>query len=428
MVLLHRLLNAGADDRMWASQFGFRPGRNTEQALHCSRRAIDLAVALRGGSAHLLALDWAKAFDSISPESLVTALRRFGVPQQFLDVVRSIYTDRTFFVVECGVRSGNASQHAGVCQGCPLSPFLFGIVMTVLMTDAYEMLGPGAKRACEQNNLFDVLYADDTLIIGNSTAYVEELAHAVECAGSNYGLKLHWGKTQALSIGTSKRIRRPDGTTIEETGSLLYLGGLLTENGRLDSELSRRLGLASGDFQRLQRFWSHGSISRPDKLVCFQSFVVSTLTYGLSTMSLAKAQRRRVDGFFARCLRRIIGIPHSFYSRVSNQTVYRRAGTLPLTEQLAKQQLNLLGIVARSPADSPLRRNTFIGDTLQPTISHYIRKVGRPRTNWTESVLKDGAARFQSSQALADNVGSRSREEWKAHLNRIFVKPVASQS
>ena len=143
-------------------------------------------------------------------------------------------------------------------------------------------------------------------------------------------------------------------------------------------------------------------------------------------MSLATARRRRVDGFYVRCLRRILGIPHSFYSRVSNQTVYSRAGALPLTEQLAKQQLNLLGIVARSPAGSPLRRNTFIGDALQPTISHYIRKVGRPRANWTENVLKDGAGRFQSLQALTDNICNTSKEDWKVHLNRIFAKPVAS--
>ena len=169
--------------------------------------------------------------------------------------------------------------------------------MTVLMKDAYDMLSSEAKKACEQNNLFDVLYADDILIVGNGVAHVEELARAVERAGSNYGMKLHWGKTQALSIGTSSRIRRPDGSTIEDTGSLLYLGGFLTADGRIDSELSRRLGLASGDFQRLQRFWSHSSISRSDKFMCFHSFVISTLTYGLSTMSFTKAQRSRTMDF-----------------------------------------------------------------------------------------------------------------------------------
>jgi len=120
-------------------------------------------------------------------------------------------------------------------------------------------------------------------------------------------------------------------------------------------------------------------------------------------MSLVKTQRRRVDGFYARCLRRILGISHSFYSRVSNKVVYERAGTIPLTQQLAKQQLNLLSTVARSAAGSPLRRNTFMGDSFQPTttcICHYIRKVGRPPTNWTGSVLQEGSTHFGSQQAL----------------------------
>ena len=109
-----------------------------------------------------------------------------------------------------------------------------------------------AAKKCRVAKLKQPVYTSskrihDTLIVGNGVAHVEELARAVERAGSNYGMKLHWGKTQALSIGTSSRIRRPDGTTIEDTGSLLYLGGLLT------AELSKRLGLASGDFQRLQR-------------------------------------------------------------------------------------------------------------------------------------------------------------------------------
>ena len=140
---------------------------------------------------------------------------------------------------------------------------------------------------------------------------------------------------------------------------------------------------------------------------------------------MAKAQRRRVDGFYARCLRLLLGIPHSLNSRVSNKTVYDRASALPLTEQLAKRQLNLLGIVARSPADSPLRPNTFVGATLKPTITHYIRKVARPRINWTESVLKDGAELFQCLQALTVVIRSTSKQEWKAHLNRIPAKPVA---
>jgi hypothetical protein len=316
MVLLVRLLEAGADDRMHSSQFGFRPGRGTEHALHCARRAIDVATALRDSPLHLMALDWRKAFDSISPESLLTALQRFGVPQHMLEVVRSIYSDRKFVVKECGIKSGLGTQHSGVCQGCPLSPFLFGIVMTVLMHDAYKSLGEETLQESYSGRLYDILYADDTLLLGVNARHVEELADAVERTGLQYGLTLHWGKTQALSINANQRLQKPDGSPIEDHGHLIYLGALIDANGRPDSELSRRIGMAAGDFQRLQKLWSHASVSVADKLKCLNAFVTSRLLYGLSTMVLVECQRRRLDGLYARCLRRILRIPAAYVSRV----------------------------------------------------------------------------------------------------------------
>ena len=61
MILLKRLQKAGADDRIWCSQFGFRSRRGTADALHCARRAVERALADKGGSLHLMALDWQKA-------------------------------------------------------------------------------------------------------------------------------------------------------------------------------------------------------------------------------------------------------------------------------------------------------------------------------------------------------------------------------
>ena len=184
MVILQRLLAAGADERMWLSQYGFRRGRNTEQALHCARRAIDFASATRNGSLHMLALDSRKAFDSIAPEAMLKALRRFGLPQHCLEVVTSIYTDRKFIVRECGVESSPGAQGAGVCQGCPLSPFLLGIVMTVLMTDAYTTLPAAAQEEVDHNRLYDILYADAALLLGVSPTHVGSSAAAVEAGGA----------------------------------------------------------------------------------------------------------------------------------------------------------------------------------------------------------------------------------------------------
>lgn len=156
MLLLKRLVLAGADERIWPTQFGFKRQRGTDEALHCARRAVERAWADRGGKLHLLDLDWRKAFDSINPDALLNALRRFGLPPKFVDMVSAIYTNRVFEVSECGATSSRNVQNAGICQGCPLSPYLFIIVMTVLMHDARGLLDEDALTAISDGRLYDI--------------------------------------------------------------------------------------------------------------------------------------------------------------------------------------------------------------------------------------------------------------------------------
>ncbi|CAE8591027.1 unnamed protein product [Polarella glacialis] len=95
-LLLHRLREAGADGRIWPTQLGFKQACGTDEALLIARRHIEKAWALQGGSCLLLALDWAKAFDSIDPSGLIRALQRFGLPADFISMVQAIYTNRRF--------------------------------------------------------------------------------------------------------------------------------------------------------------------------------------------------------------------------------------------------------------------------------------------------------------------------------------------
>ena len=108
--------------------------------------------------------------------------------------------------------------------------------------------------------------------------------------------------------------------------------------------------MASKDFFKLQKLWGHSAVSKKQKLTCFHSFVVTGLLYGLSTLWLAQSQRRRLDGFYARCLRRIYRIPAAYVSRVSNRIVFERAGVAPLTQQLLQQQLVLMGLGRKVPS------------------------------------------------------------------------------
>ena len=126
---------SNAEERIWKTQFGFKKSYGTNDALFMIRRLIDRALASKDECLIIVALDWAKIFDSISPNALCHALRRFGVSEGLAVITADIYTQRIFKVEWDGQPSNFHPHHFGISQGCPLSPFLFSILMTVLMHD-----------------------------------------------------------------------------------------------------------------------------------------------------------------------------------------------------------------------------------------------------------------------------------------------------
>ena len=282
--------------------------------------------------------------------------------------------------------------------------------------DARASLSPQAKAAVVRDSLFDILYADDTLLLGASARYVAELAQAIEREGQQYGMALHWGKTQAISVCTDERVCRPDGTAFDTRDSLIYLGGVISRDGRIDSELSRRIGIAGAEFRQLQAAWNHAGLTSRAKVKFFTSFVVSKLLYGLSTIWLVTAQLRRLEGFYTRRLRKVLRIPPAYVSRVSNVEVFRRAGVQPIRTLLLQRQLLLLGRVGRSPANNPMRRDTFVNETARPQVGRYVRRVGRPRQDWTTQLLAQATRLFGGStpmEAALLNQAPNAHCRWK---------------
>ena len=94
-LLLRRLKRAGAEDRIWRTQFGFKSKHGTTDAIFIARRKLEEAFARENKPLVLLALDWAKAFDSVMPDALIEALRRFRLPSKMLDIVPAFCSSRS---------------------------------------------------------------------------------------------------------------------------------------------------------------------------------------------------------------------------------------------------------------------------------------------------------------------------------------------
>ncbi|OLP75530.1 LINE-1 retrotransposable element ORF2 protein [Symbiodinium microadriaticum] len=172
--LLQKRLAFYVDPRIRDTQYGFRRGKSTSQPIHILRRLIETHERQQS-PLHILFVDWAKAFDSVSFAAIERSLVRLGVPAAFVRAVMAIYNNPQFRVKDSGSTSEVGVQSRGVRQGCPLSPYLFDIILTCLFADveaSYEeqfgiLTGVLRLPSC----LWDLEYADDTA----SRRYMEDI-------------------------------------------------------------------------------------------------------------------------------------------------------------------------------------------------------------------------------------------------------------
>ena len=218
-------------------------------------------------------------------------------------MIDGMLRDRQYSVEDFGVVSEARNQLSGISQGCTLSPLLFIVAMSVLLRDAVDILNEAASSQYATGDLADVLYADDTLLLGIRDEHLEEFLRAVYEAGQRYGMELHFGKFQLITTSAQPAsVRAPDGTVIHSKGSMEYLGSILHGDGQADHEISRRIAMARADFDTLSHTWTHSALTWKQKLRTYVSLVESKLLYSMATLVLTVAQRRKLNGFQNRCL------------------------------------------------------------------------------------------------------------------------------
>lgn len=355
------------------SQFGFRPGRGTVDAIFVVRQIMEKANEHRV-PLHLNFVDFKAAFDTVWRKALWRMMVAIGVDPKIVRLIEDLYDNTQCAVLIDGQLTDWFSVDIGVRQGCILSPTLFNIFLDFVMKEL-KSLDP--TMVLSDSLAIDIGYADDTTLISAVFEKLKLATNELEQACKKWGMKINSKKCKIMSpVDDEIRI---DGEALEHVEEFIFLGSTVPGS---EADVSRRIALASSAFGRLKHtIWSNNSIGQQLKVRLYKSLILPIATYAAETWTLKSKDTKQLEVFEMRCLRAILGVTRR--QRLSN-TYIRKTLKIPdtITQTVQSKRLQWFGHVVRRPDRSYISRS-YRQDFTNP------RPRGRPPKRWSSQIKED---------------------------------------
>ena len=379
LIVLSRIATK-VDNFLSPSQSGFRRGRSTADVVFGYRWLCAKAQRQRI-TIEFLCIDLSRAFDTIRRDKLLEVLQSF-LDEPELRMIRFLLAATS---LEPRLSTGDCHAFAstiGTPQGDSLSPVLFTVYLEAALRDLRSRLPP--RPPADDRLPLDVEYADDIDFISYSRPYLNDIERIAPACLAEWSLQLNAAKTERTSVSRQVDRAHEPWRTTRKLGSLLG-----------DAEdVARRMQLANVSFHKMWTVWFRGAqISLPLRLRLHSAFVLPVLTHNMGTWGLTKTELNRLDTHHRRHLRQIIGIrwPH----RISNDALYRRTQSSPISAAIRAARWSLFGHVLRLPLDAPVQLaiDAYLEDTGTPkfrgrprrtlptTLGEDLRRIGRQLRN-----------------------------------------------
>jgi len=258
-------------------QFGFRPGRNIDQAV--MQHVTEIVGEIEGSkTVAAIYLDIRKAFDTVNHQILLSKLQNCGVRGTLLSWFTSYLTDRKQCVKIDKTCSRMVTIHNGVPQGSTLGPLLFIIYVNDLL------------KMTLQGSIYS--FADDTALIYSSFSLVglekkiEEDMVQLKNWFDSHKIVPNIGKTKLILFNykENKKLKKIktikwDGIPIEQVSQTKYLGLIidskLTWSNHL-IEMKKRTQKLNGMLYYLSKFFKRKHLKR-----IYQTLVQPIYRFGI---------------------------------------------------------------------------------------------------------------------------------------------------
>ena len=229
--------------------------------------------------------DFEKAFDSVDHNYMFNVLKHFNFGDSLIKWVKTFYTYASSCVLINGFITDNFIIERGVRQGCPLSPYLFIIVIELLSN--YIANNPDIKGVrINEKELKNTLFADDATFIADGTKQsFEKLIDVLDNFEKISGLKLNESKCNVLRAGSLKShtniYSRQKGFQWSSTHAKA-LGITFTTNRT--NTLKLNLDPKIEEFKTCLKQWEHRKLTLLGKITVIKTFALPKLIYPLTVL------------------------------------------------------------------------------------------------------------------------------------------------
>lgn len=385
--------------KMPQNQCGFVPERSTSDAIQALRITMEKYRDAKQ-DLHIVFIDFEKAFDRI-PRSLIwVALRYYGVPEPYVEIIKDMYENVTTSI-RCNAGTSEAfNVLVGVHQGSVLSPLLFILVLNFLMDGKWDI------------GLLNLAFADDLALIDDNLARIQETLNTLQQTLEGNGFRISRTKTEYMYCPFQDPGAPPpdlmlDSVIIPRCTSFKYLGSVVTSEGSCIQDVNHRVSVAwlkwlenSSIFcdRRLPNKLKgrlHSQVVRPTLLygakcwTFYNEYIQKLIATDMKMLRMAAGVTKK-DKIKSEHIRGSLQVKDNIQERVTNERanwferVYHQD-----SNHVAKRALNLQ--VAASSTRRGRKKNSWEGQLKQHQIKYGLTNEERNQISQQRSKLRSSA-------------------------------------
>ena len=242
----------------------------------------------------LLSIDYSKAFDTLSTDAILKALRVYGFGEYFTRWIRILLKDRECCVRNGGYISSPFIMERGVRQGCPISPILFILTSELFAANIRGDTNiKGIKIPFSHRPIKIRQYADDTTLFLKDFFDFREILSKIKLFADFSGLQLNKKKSFAIKFG-GEDLNGTFKNGIKFVTRLKILGIIFSskEDARfIDENYSGKIK----NLEKVCQTWSRRNLSFIGKITILKAFGISQFIHIIQSIGINAEQIKTVN-------------------------------------------------------------------------------------------------------------------------------------